>query len=217
MSEPISVITRMKVKSGKEDEFLTECNHFFKETRKESGCVLYDLYVNCKDGKFCIFHEAWKDQEAINKHINSSHFSDFMGKSSNFLDKIDNESETPFQVSIAKLFDPSNPPKSEKVIVATRMKSSNSAIEKTRDGTLNLVVTPSNKELGCTGYDLYQNNEEKSLFILYEQWKGFGAIQEHMKTEHFNNFMKSAPDLLIPLQAGKDDLFEIMICSPYTG
>ena len=211
----IIVITRMKIKSGKEDEFLKECTTFFQETRKEAGCILYDRYRNLIPGEYCIFHEIWKDQQAINFHINSSHFSSFMGKSSNLLDKIDEKSENPFQVTIATYFNPSNPPESEKVIIATRMKSKETSINRVIDETKNTIIIPSNEEPGCIGYDLYQNIEDNSFFILFEQWKGFTAIEEHMKTDHFNNFMKLANNILIPPQSGKEDLFEVMICSPY--
>lgn len=212
--DSITVITRMKVKAGSIEAFRGSVENFFRETHKETGCVLYDLYQNVQDTSFFIFHEVWKDQQAINSHISSLHFNEFMGKAASLLETLVPGSDSPFQVTIAQTFNPSDPPKTEKVIVATRAKTSRSVDDIAGD-IIKTIITPSNKEKGCLGYDLYRNRKDQQLLILFEQWKGFAAIQEHMQTAHFNQFMQSAPQNLVPPAPGKNDLFEVMICNPY--
>jgi|GEM_PF-812570 len=215
MNDTVTVITRMKIKENNIDEFLKAVTPFFTETRKEDGVLLYDLYQNQIDTSFCIFHELWKNWDAINIHINSSHFGQFMGIASELLEKIDPKLDNPFQVTIAHPFDPEHPPTTDIVIVATRMMAKVGLIDNTKEETITTIIEPSNNEHGCIGYDLFQNRDDKSLFMLFEQWKGFTAIEEHMKTDHFATFMKRSGELLIPLQKGSNELFEVMICTPF--
>lgn len=213
--DPITVITRMKVKPNNIEALRKAADPFFQKTRREPGCVLYDLYQGARDGHFFIFHEVWKDQQAINDHIASAHFNEFMGQAAGLLETMEPGSASPFQVTMAEAFNPSDPPQTEEVIVATRARASEESAGRITGDLIESIITPSNKEPGCLGYDLYLNLDDKRLLILFEQWKGFGAIQEHMQTAHFNGFMQSAPEKLVPPSPDKDDLFEVMICHPY--
>ena len=78
-----------------------------------------------------------------------------------------------------------------------------------------MILKPSAAETGCTAYQLYQSLDRQEDFILYEVWKGFKAIQEHMSTSHFESFMGAAPSLFKPLNKGQ--FFQVMICVPYAG
>lgn len=211
----ISVITRMKVKKGVIDVFLKNVQPFLTETHKESGCVLYDVYQNTQEKSFIIFHEVWTGQPAINSHISSAHFGDFMAKSASLLESMEPGSQSPFQVTIAAPFDPAHPPVSERVIVASRTKAKAEVLGRIAADMEKSILAPSNREAGCAGYDLFQNISDKQLFILFEQWKGFSAIQAHMGTKHFADFMSTAPASFMPPVAGAKDIFEVMICSPY--
>ena len=211
----VTVITRFRTRAGSEDELFKAVDPFLKKTRKEEGCVIYDVYRNVRDGTFGIFHEVWRDWQAINSHIGSSHFQQFMGAASPLLINLNERGDNPFEVNTAQLFDPSQPPTAEIVLVATRMKAAPGKAKQVAEDTRTLVLNPSNNEEGCLGYDLYQNRTDADLFLLYEQWRGFKAIQDHMATGHFNAFMKAAPVMLIPPETGTKDLFEVMICTPY--
>jgi quinol monooxygenase YgiN len=216
MSDTVIVVTRMQVKENKIDEFFQTASPFLAETRKEGGVLLYDLYQDKVDSSFCILHEEWKNLEAINVHMTTSHFGEFMGKSSGLLERMDPAIDNPFQVTIAQPFDPEHPPTSEIVLVATRMKAKTSSIDEVKTETISTIVEPSKAEDRCLGYDLFQNKDDTSLFILFEQWNGFKAIADHMKTDHFAAFMKLSARLLTPLKEGSSELFEVMICTPYS-
>jgi quinol monooxygenase YgiN len=211
-----SVITRMKVKAGSEGAFMDAVAPFLAQTRKESGCARYDVYRDTHNASFIIFHEVWKEPQAIDSHISSPHFGQFMGVAAGLLDPIVPGSASPFQVTIAVPFDPSNPPTSDKVIVATRTRANEASKNTIVSYITNSLLGPSNAEEGCDGYDLYQNTEDAGLLIFFEQWKGFGAIMAHMQTPHFGAFMAAASEKLTAPSAGGEGPFEVMICNPYT-
>lgn len=211
----IIVVTRFQTQAGKEEELYRAARPFLAETRKESGCIAYDVYQNLGDKTFGIFHEIWQDWNAVDSHIHSRHFGSFMATANRILVNLNRQGDNPFEVNTARVFDPADPPTTAIVLVATRMKAAPGKADRVAADTQATIIGPSNSEEGCLGYDLYQNNTDSDLFMLYEQWKGFKAIQDHMATLHFGAFMTSAPKMLTPWKVGTQDFFEVLICTPF--
>jgi quinol monooxygenase YgiN len=213
----INVITRYKVKDHMEGKFNEQVKTFQQKSIEETGCAQYDHYQDVNNTNFGIFNEIWNDNDAIGIHMGSDHFKSFMAFSSEALEKLGESKDNPFQVTIAELFDPENPPTDETVIIATKLRVKPENSEQFIDYCKRSVLEPSRKEAGCRGYDLYRNRKDKDIYILFEQWDGFSSIQEHMGTTHFNKFMGRAPEMLVPFIPGKEDLFEVMVCKPFQG
>ena len=214
MSGNIIVVTRMRARAGEAAAVKKLAMPFVSETRNESGGLLYDLYQNTQDETYFILHEVWKEQNAINEHMATAHFKTFMEKSVEVLAQPDEGIESLFEVTIATPLDLSSPPDTPQVTVATRMKAQPASVESTMQVTTAFVMA-THSELGNISYDLFQHVEEPSYFILFEKWRGFGAIQEHMGTAHFATFMEKAPGLLSQPAENVEGVFEIMICTPF--
>ncbi|MCL6294542.1 putative quinol monooxygenase [Jejuia spongiicola] len=45
-------------------------------------------------------------------------------------------------------------------------------------------------EEGCINYDLHQDNQDKNLFLFYENWESRALWQMHMNSKHLANFQK---------------------------
>ncbi len=209
--DSISVVSRCRCLPEKKDEFFSALEDFLVPSREEEGCISYDVYQDTQDPDNVIFHEVWKDQEGISYHIGSSHFAAFMGKAGLLLEKIAGDS--PFVVTIASLFDPQSPPEGEEIIVSTLCRSLPGKNDEVRISAPEVILNPSSAEPGCSAYMLFQGTEQKDCFLLYEVWKGFSAIVEHMGTAHFAEFMGKAPSLFVPMENG--ELFAVYICTPY--
>ncbi len=48
------------------------------ETRKEKGCIQYDLIEESDNKGTFLVVETWENQQALNAHNASKHFSDFV-------------------------------------------------------------------------------------------------------------------------------------------
>ncbi len=46
-------------------------------------------------------------------------------------------------------------------------------------------------EKGCVNYDLHQDNENKNLFLFYENWESRALWQAHMSNAHLSDYMKA--------------------------
>ena len=74
MSEqPITVVATFQARPGQEAELEKALLALPAPTRRETGCLNYDLHVSADEpGKF-LFHENWTSRELLAAHLKSAH------------------------------------------------------------------------------------------------------------------------------------------------
>ena len=82
-SEPMkkTVVARLTIKKEAVENFVQFAQKIVEETRKEAGCISYELYKNTfgKEAEF-VFYEEYKDQAALDFHNKSEHLKQFFGQ-----------------------------------------------------------------------------------------------------------------------------------------
>ena len=71
--ETVRVIARLRAKPGKEAELRTIAAGLIAPTRKEAGCIRYELLVNEADPAELTFVEEWRDGDTLNAHLATPH------------------------------------------------------------------------------------------------------------------------------------------------
>ena len=75
----LTVVAEMVAKPGREDQLKQRLLALVEPTRKEDGCVQYDVHsVVGEAGRF-IFYENWTSGEALDRHLASPHLQAFLG------------------------------------------------------------------------------------------------------------------------------------------
>jgi quinol monooxygenase YgiN len=74
MSQPLlTVVAEMYAKPGQEGALRAVLLGFVEPTRREEGCVQYDVHEsNDRPGHF-LFYENWRSQADLDKHAASEH------------------------------------------------------------------------------------------------------------------------------------------------
>lgn len=70
----VTVVARFKAKAGMEEKARQELMKMVEPTRRESGCLNYDLHVDCKDSSTFLFYENWISEIALDNHCRTEHF-----------------------------------------------------------------------------------------------------------------------------------------------
>lgn len=83
----------------------------------------------------------------------------------------------------------------KKLTVLARVKARPGMEERTRRALLALVA-PTRKEEGCINYDMHQSQEDKSLFLFYENWTSKAHLDRHLAAAHIRTFFGKAEELL---------------------
>ena len=78
MNEPsLTIVAEFYAKAGSEEKLAGLLKGLVEPSRKEAGCVQYDLHVdNAKAGHF-LFFEIWASQAHVDEHVRSPHFTAF--------------------------------------------------------------------------------------------------------------------------------------------
>lgn len=70
----IKVVAKATVKEDQIEVFKNSVQELVAETRKESGCIVYQLFQDVNNKNVLTFVEEWENMEALQKHMNSKHF-----------------------------------------------------------------------------------------------------------------------------------------------
>lgn len=76
MMEPIVITAILKPKENMEERLMAELIKVQEASQAEAGCLNYVLHQSIEDDTF-VLHETWKDQDALQSHIESLHYQEY--------------------------------------------------------------------------------------------------------------------------------------------
>lgn len=69
----IYVIATMTIKPGTRDKVLAAAKPCIEATRKETGCLFYDLNTSATDPNLLTFVERWESRDHLAAHAKTDH------------------------------------------------------------------------------------------------------------------------------------------------
>jgi len=78
----VKVIAKFFVKEEKVEEFLKLASVLVEESRKEEGCVSYNLLQDVSNSQILIMVEEWESAKILKTHMASAHFTSIIPKMS---------------------------------------------------------------------------------------------------------------------------------------
>ena|SRR5271154_3668022 len=72
-AKTIAVVATFQAKPGKEAELKKALISLVAPTRKEAGCINYDLHVSQEDSAEFLFHENWTSKAHLDAHLKNTH------------------------------------------------------------------------------------------------------------------------------------------------
>ncbi|MFZ3207264.1 MAG: putative quinol monooxygenase [Geobacteraceae bacterium] len=77
MSE-ITVVAKVVAKKESVESVKNELLKLIAPTRKEDGCIDYCLHQDNDNPAVFIFHENWKSEKCLARHMDSDHFKNYV-------------------------------------------------------------------------------------------------------------------------------------------
>lgn len=87
MAEQATVVSILHVKAGLEELLLEKLRDFVRISRKESGCLFFDVYREAEDPASLFLHEVWRSQASWEQHGRSIHTARFFEGIAMYLDR----------------------------------------------------------------------------------------------------------------------------------
>lgn len=78
MSDPVIVIARARVTPEERERFLAAAQDCIAVTRREHGCLAYDVHESVTEPHFFLFLQSWEHREHVERHLQQPHFKSFL-------------------------------------------------------------------------------------------------------------------------------------------
>ena len=76
----ITIVAKNIIKEGKLEEFKALAKEHVEKSRKEEGCIAFNLNEDINNKNVLTFIEEWENKEAIELHNKSAHFTTIIPK-----------------------------------------------------------------------------------------------------------------------------------------
>jgi len=70
----IKVVSKSYLKKGTSKQFIELAKELVDLSRREQGCISYELFQDEKNEEILTFVETWESKEALEAHFNTVHF-----------------------------------------------------------------------------------------------------------------------------------------------
>lgn len=81
----LTVIAKIRARRGCEGAVEAELRALVEPTRREAGCLNYDLHVSDTEKGVFLFYENWTSREALDAHARSPHMNAWRAKQPDLL------------------------------------------------------------------------------------------------------------------------------------
>jgi len=72
--EAVTLVVQLRPREGQETLLEAELRALVGPTRKEDGCLTYDLHRSVEAPSAFLLHEVWASRDAHSRHTNTPHF-----------------------------------------------------------------------------------------------------------------------------------------------
>ena len=72
--DAVTLIVQLRPRDGQDMLLEAELRALVGPTRKEDGCLTYDLHCSAEAPSAFLLHEVWANREAHSRHTNTPHF-----------------------------------------------------------------------------------------------------------------------------------------------
>jgi len=84
----LTVVAKVVAKKDALDIVKCELLKLIEPTRKELGCIEYNLHQDQEDPAVFIFYETWESLAHLDDHLNSDHFKSFASAVGSLVEEI---------------------------------------------------------------------------------------------------------------------------------
>lgn len=83
--QKVTIVALIKAKPQYEEKVKETLLNLVSHTRKEAGCINYDLHQSADDTSLFMFYENWKSKKDLDEHFEMPYLKDFLGKAEEML------------------------------------------------------------------------------------------------------------------------------------
>jgi quinol monooxygenase YgiN len=206
-NKKLTVVAVVYVKPGFEKQVEQELLKLVPLTRREPGCLQYDMHVNIDldtlkvNPKMYLFYENWRSREDWDIHMKMPYLKKWFAMAPKVTKKIELTIWEMYESNTNPTFRGKAPDPNEQLSLMAQLFIKPKFVDKSHKEMLSLIPL-THLEPGCINYDMHVNldmdtmapNPTKVMF--YENWYNYKIWNtEHMKAPYLVNWFDKAPTM----------------------
>jgi quinol monooxygenase YgiN len=192
--DQIIVVAHFTAKPGKEAALLELLCSLMEPTRKEAGCLRYELNQEIENPAAFTFAEKFSSREAFESHVKSPYIKGFGERSPDLIESR--------QVRLHRELLPAAQQESRRaetagaeVIVIAHF-TAKPGKEEELSTFLQGLVEPTRREPGCVRYELNQDLKDPATFSFVETFADRQGFEAHCKMPYIDKLFETLPVLV---------------------
>jgi quinol monooxygenase YgiN len=190
-TDPIIVVAHFTAKPGKEAALLELLCGLVEPTRKETGCLRYELNQEIENPAAFTFAEKFSSREAFESHVKTPHIKGFGERSPDLVESR--------QVRLHRELLPGpqqGRTASDGAVIVIAHFTAKPGREEELATFLQGLVEPTRREPGCVRYELNQDLKDPATFSFVESFADRQGFDAHCKMPYIDRLFEALPVLV---------------------
>jgi quinol monooxygenase YgiN len=187
----VVVVVHFTAKPGKEEDLLTLLHGLLEPTRKEPGCLRYELNHEIENPRAFTFAEKFVSREAFEAHSKMPYVKEFSARARDLIESRQLRQHQELLPAGAKEQSAGN----DSVIVIAHFTAKPGKREEL-SAFLQTLVEPTRREPGCLRYELNQDLDDPDTFSFVETFANQQGFDAHCKMPYIDKLFEMLPKLV---------------------
>jgi len=83
----LTVVAKIVAKKESVESVKNEMLKLIEPTRKEQGCIEYNLHQDNEDPAVLVFYETWENRACLDKHMSTDHYKNYVSAVGGLIDE----------------------------------------------------------------------------------------------------------------------------------
>lgn len=193
--DELSIVVSFHAKPGKEEELMGWMKDLPGLTRKEAGCIRYELTQEVGNQAASTFTEKFVDRAAFDAHIKMPYSLRFGAQLDNLLQSKQIRLHRELLPSVQKEKRDGFVVSQDAVVVIAHF-TARPGKEKELQAVFQGLVPSSRSEPGCLRFEMNQDLDDPSTFTFVEAFADRASFDAHCATPYVENLFEVLPNLV---------------------
>lgn len=195
-AEEIVVVAHFSAMQGKEGELLNVMHSLLEPTRREPGCMRYELNQEIENPRAFTFAEKFAAREAFEAHLKMPHVASFADQSASLVES----KQVRFHRELLPV--PGDAERSgraernETQVIVIAHFTAKPGKKEELSTFLQGLVGPTRQEPGCTRYEVNQDLDDPATFTFVETFANRRAFESHCRMPYIAKLFETLPVLV---------------------
>jgi quinol monooxygenase YgiN len=205
-NQMLTVMARVYVKPGSEEQVKKELLNLVPITRQEPGCIQYDMHVNIDlntleiNPRMYLFYENWRSRQDWDLHMKMPYLKTWFDMAPTVTEKIELTIWKMYQSNTNPTFRGGKAPDPKEKFSLTAFVYNKPGFEDKAHKEMQALIPYTHLEPGCVNYNMHINLDMDTMapnplkVLFYENWYNYKVWKiDHMKSDYLVRWFDMAP------------------------